>query len=90
MFSSADSIALTIIAWKSHKFSIIGDIGINKVVPENFWQDALSLLGEHLKSGTTSEGLCKTIELAGEKLKAFFPIKSDDTDEQSNEISFGD
>ncbi|MBP6453670.1 hypothetical protein SDC9_42681 [bioreactor metagenome] len=81
---------LIYIAWKTRKFSIIGDDGINKVVPENFWQDALNLLGENLKSGNTAQGLCKTIELAGEKLKVFFPIKSDDTDEQSNEISFGD
>jgi uncharacterized membrane protein len=81
---------LIYIAWKSHKYAIIGDNGINTVVPENFWQDALSLLGEHLRSGNNTEGICKTIELTGEKLKVFFPIKSDDTDEQSNEISFGD
>lgn len=81
---------LIYIAWKAHKFAIIGDTGINKVVPENFWEDTLALLGEYLRSDQTTEGLCKTIEMAGDKLKVFFPIKSDDTDEQSNEISFGD
>jgi uncharacterized membrane protein len=91
MFKTRDrNGVLVYIAWKSHKFSIIGDSGINNVVPEDFWHDALALLGEHLRTGSNTEGICKTIELAGEKLKAFFPLKSDDTDEQSNEISFGD
>jgi uncharacterized membrane protein len=91
MFKTRDrNGVLVYIAWKSHKFSIIGDSGINDVVPENFWHDALALLGEHLRTGNNTEGICNAIELAGEKLKAFFPLKSDDTDEQSNEISFGD
>ena len=91
MFKTRDRNGVLIyIAWKSHKFSIIGDSGINSVVPENFWHDALDLLGELLRSGNNTDGICKTIELAGDKLKVFFPLKSDDTDEQSNEISFGD
>ncbi len=81
---------LIYIAWKAHKFAIIGDSGINAVVPENFWNVALELLGANLRSGENTAGICKTIELAGEKLKSYFPIKSDDTNEQSNEISFGD
>jgi hypothetical protein len=33
--------------------------------------------------------LALAVEHAGEKLRTYFPYKQDDTDELSNEISFG-
>ncbi|MDD2420177.1 MAG: TPM domain-containing protein, partial [Bacteroidales bacterium] len=35
---------LIYIAWKSHKFAIIGDSGINEKVPENFWEQEKEIL----------------------------------------------
>jgi len=80
---------LVYIAFKSRKLSIIGDSGINSMVPENFWNEVKEILASHLAKGELSAGLVKAIYLSGEKLKAYFPYKNDDINEQSNEISFG-
>ena len=81
---------LIYIAHKSHKFAIIGDSGINEKVPDDFWDSEKELLLNHLKEGNPCEGLVSIINLAGEKLKEFFPYQTDDINEHSNEISFGD
>lgn len=80
---------LIYIAIKSKKFAIIGDNGINVKVPDNFWEDVKERIFTNFRDGNLCEGLCTAIELAGSKLKEFFPRKDDDINEQSNEISFG-
>lgn len=81
---------LLYIAYKSHKFAIIGDKGINEVVPENFWDTAKDLLAGHLAAGSAVGGICTVISMAGENLAKFFPVQEDDINEQSNEISYGE
>ncbi|MBP1671564.1 MAG: hypothetical protein H6Q22_1136 [Bacteroidetes bacterium] len=81
---------LIYIAHKSRKFAIIGDSGINAVVPPDFWNEVKESLGEYLRKGEVAQGLSVAIGMAGDNLKKFFPYKSDDTNEQSNEISFGE
>jgi uncharacterized membrane protein len=71
------------------KFAIIGDKGINEKVPENFWDNIKELMLDHFKKQQFTEGLCKGIEMAGEKLKTHFPLQSNDTNEITNEISIG-
>jgi uncharacterized membrane protein len=77
------------LAVKSKKFAIIGDSGINAVVPENFWNDVKEKLSFHFSKGEFSEGLSKGIEMAGEHLKKYFPHQKDDVNELPNDISFG-
>ena len=81
---------LIYIAFKSRKLAIIGDSGINKVVPINFWDEVYALILQHIKTGDPASGICAGIELAGSKLKEFFPYTSNDINEQSDEISFGE
>ncbi|MDD2583497.1 MAG: TPM domain-containing protein [Bacteroidales bacterium] len=81
---------LIYIAWKSRKFAIIGDIGIDEKVPENFWDKEREILLNHLKEGKAAIGIAAAIEMAGENLKEHFSYQSDDVNEQSNEISFGE
>ena len=78
------------LAVKSQKFAIIGDKGINAVVPENFWQEIKEMMASHFKTGEFALGLSKGIEEAGNSLKQHFPYQSDDVNELSDEISFGD
>lgn len=77
------------IAVKDHKFAILGDAGINSVVPHNFWEAIKDMMEEHFKKGEFTEGLCKGIKSAGQQLKQHFPFKKDDKNELSNDISFG-
>ncbi len=81
---------LIYIAWKSHKFAIIGDEGINNVVSDDFWDKERYILLSYLKENKPGEGLCEAIRMIGENLKEFFPYQKDDINEQSNEISFGE
>lgn len=71
------------------KFAIIGDAGINKVVPEGFWNENKEMMISHFKKGEFAIGLIKGIEKAGEQLKQFFPYQDNDVNELSDEISYG-
>jgi uncharacterized membrane protein len=77
------------IAVKDHKFAILGDAGINNVVPNGFWEDIKNEMEVHFKKGEFTEGLCKGISNAGIHLKKHFPFKNNDKNELSDEISFG-
>lgn len=74
---------------KDRKFAIIGDAGINAVVPAGFWDEARDLMISHFSKGELVKGFILGIEKAGEQLKEFFPHRKDDLNELSNEISFG-
>ena len=76
------------LAVKSHHFAILGDKGINEVVPENFWEDIKEMMAEHFRNGEFVDGLSKGIEEAGKSLKSRFPYQSDDVNELPDDISF--
>ena len=71
------------------KFAIIGDSGINKVVPEGFWNDIKEMMIGHFIKGEFATGLINGIEKAGEQLKKYFPWQTDDIKELPDEISYG-
>ena len=80
---------LIYLATKDQKLAIVGDKGINDVVPDHFWDDERDLMTSHFKNGQFTEGLVKGILKVGEQLKEAFPYQKDDINELSNEISFG-
>lgn len=77
------------LAVEDHKFAILGDVGINQKVEDDFWESTKKLVIEKLKEGLYSEGLAEGIIKAGEKLKEHFPYQKDDVNELSDDISFG-
>jgi uncharacterized membrane protein len=72
------------------EFAVLGDTGINSRVPENFWESIRDVLEKYFKEEDFTGGLKEGIRMAGEKLKAFFPRQTDDTNELSNTITFGE
>ena len=72
-----------------HQFAIIGDSGINKVVPDGFWNETKELMISHFTKSEFAVGLTKGIEEAGLHLKQYFPCQIDDVNELSDEISYG-
>jgi uncharacterized membrane protein len=80
---------LLYIATESHQFAILGDEGINKVVPVNFWEKETQMITSYFAQNKNCEALEKGIEKVGKKLKKFFPYKTDDINELTNEISKG-
>lgn len=77
------------LAVNDRKFAIIGDAGINKVVPENFWDHIKETMLGFFREGKFAEGVSTGILMAGEQLKAHFPYQTNDVNELSDEISFG-
>ncbi len=80
---------LIYLACNSKAFAIIGDKGINELVPEHFWEDVLEIMAIHFREGRFTEGLAEAVTAVGRKLKDFFPYSSDDINEQPDNISFG-
>ena len=80
---------LIYVAVESRKFAIIGDAGINKVVPDNFWDGIKERMRTSFSQGNYVEGLVVAIKETGVSLKKYFPYQSDDVNEQPDEISFG-
>lgn len=78
------------LAVKNRKFAVIGDAGINAVVPENFWDNIKHNLLNHFREGRFAEGLMLGISETGELLKKYFPYQTNDVNELSDDISFGE
>lgn len=80
---------LIYLAVKSRQFAILGDTGIHKVVPENFWDGIKHKMLAEFSQGRFTEGLIEAVASAGEVLKQHFPYLENDRNELSDEISFG-
>lgn len=75
---------------EDRKFAIIGDQGINAVVPTDFWNTIYKTIVQYFKQEQYAEGLCWAIMEAGKQLQQYFPISKNDTNELTNEISYTD
>ena len=78
------------LALENRKFAILGDAGVNQVVPENFWDDIRDTMLNCFREDNFSEGLTEGISMAGKQLKKHFPYQSDDVNELPDDISFGE
>ncbi|MCJ8208799.1 TPM domain-containing protein [Mucilaginibacter sp. RS28] len=81
---------LVYVATVDRKFAIIGDAGINSVVPDDFWDSTKEAMLNEFKVGNLVEGIVTGCTLAGEQLKKYFPHQSGDTNELSDDVAFMD
>jgi uncharacterized membrane protein len=79
---------LIYLATEDHRFAILGDTGIDRIVPSKFWDEARAGLEEFFKRGAFEEGIVELICRVGAILEEHFPRKSDDTNELRNDISY--
>lgn len=79
---------LLFIAYKSRKFAIVGDTGINKVVPADYWHQEKETLAKFLKAQRPADGICEVVRQLGESLSKYFPEEKNDINEISNEVTF--
>jgi len=80
---------LIYVAVLDRSFVICGDKGIDKVVPENFWNTTKKAIEIQFKKGLFKNGIMEGVLMAGEQLKQFFPFTDNDKNELDNEISKG-
>jgi uncharacterized membrane protein len=81
---------LIYLAVRDKQFAIVGDEGINNVVPNNFWDHIKEIMETHFKNNEFTKGIELAVHEIGKQLSAYFPYESDDINELSNEISWYD
>jgi uncharacterized membrane protein len=81
---------LIYIALADKKLAILGDKGIDEKVPEGFWDLAYTSMRKLFAEANYTQGLQVGIEMAGEKLRTYFPYQKDDRNELNNEMSYGE
>ncbi len=73
---------------KQKQFAVWGDEGINKNVPENFWDGIKDAAITNFKQEKIIDGLETCILMCGDQLKKYFPLKDGDKNELKNDISY--
>lgn len=79
---------LIFMALSNHEFVILGDEGINRIVPENYWDDIAHILSKTFSQNRFADGLVEAIGRIGEKLQHHFPAQRENLNELPDEISF--
>src|SRR5882757_780557 len=72
---------LIYVATVDRKFAIIGDAGINSVVPADFWDATKEDMLQHFKYGDIIEGIVTGLKIAGVALQKYFPHPQDHNNE---------
>jgi uncharacterized membrane protein len=78
---------LFFVSVRDHKLAVIGDKGINDLVPPSFWNDVIKHVEPRLAEGRFGEGLAGGIEMVGGELARFFPHRVDDVNELPDGIT---
>lgn len=78
---------LIYVAFSTKKLAIIGDKGINELVPFDFWNSTRDTMITHFKKGDFTNGIIAAVQEAGKQLGTYFPLQEGDINELSNEIS---
>lgn len=79
---------LIFFAIRNRSFAILGDTGINRLVPENFWEETKAVMESHFRNSEFALGLAIGVTMVGEQLKKQFPYLRNDINELVNDISF--
>lgn len=79
---------LVYVSVEDKRFAIIGDEGIDKKVPENFWNTTRDKMVSHFAQNRLSQGIITGIQEAGNQLMKYFPA-DDKGNQLPNEISYG-
>lgn len=74
---------------KDRKMAIIGDIGINQKVGDDFWESTKNKILASLKAGEITQGIISGIHEAAAVLHQHFPSTAGDRNELPNDVVFG-
>ena len=78
---------LLLVAPVSRKFAILGDKAINEKIGDNFWSGIRDRIQSSFSESKYATGIIMAVKETGAILEKFFPIKPDDVNELSNEIT---
>jgi len=74
------------LSFSERKFALLGDVGIDKAVPDGFWDETRNRMRNEFVKGNFIGGLELGIAEIGESLKSFFPYQIDDINELSDDV----
>lgn len=78
------------VATETRNFAVIGDAGIDAVVPPGFWDGVRDRVLADFRHGRYAEGLVAGLALAGEQLARYFPYDAaTDQNELPDTVSQG-
>lgn len=69
-----------------HRVWVLGDRGINSVIPESQWNGVVATIVRAIKERRPAEGICRAVDEVGRILQEKFPIKRGDQNELENLI----
>ncbi len=75
------------LAIEDRQFAVLGDRGIDAVVPVDFWNSIKDKMQARFRESEFKNGLIAGIQAVGEKLAVFFPWDEDDTNELPDQIT---
>jgi uncharacterized membrane protein len=81
---------LIYVSIEDRKLAVVGDVGVDALVPSTFWTRLCANLATHLRAGRSAEGLVAAVREAGEALRAGFPRAPDDRNELPDDLSAGE
>ena len=78
---------LIFISFLERRIELIADKGINEKIPQEKWNSIVENIIQGIKSNIVIEKLKESILECGELLEKHFPIKPDDTNELSDDVT---
>jgi uncharacterized membrane protein len=81
---------LIYLAMTDRRFAILGDAGIDFLVPNGFWDEIRDAMETEFQQERFVEGICLGVAMAGKALAEYFPYYRDDKNELSDEVSIGE
>jgi len=79
---------LVYLALPSRRFAIVGDEGIDRVTPADYWETLRDAMAERFAAGGYCEGLLEILERVEQVLVQHFPYERGDVDELPDELSY--
>ena len=80
---------LFFISLLEHKVWILADRGISLKISQETLQAYANEVATGIRQGQACDALCREIEAVGDILASHFPVKTDDTNELSNQVLTG-
>lgn len=78
---------LIFVAPRTHKFAVIGDLGIHERCGDEFWQELIAEVTPHFAEAHFSRGLIHAIRKTGAALAKHFPPEPGDRNELPNDVA---
>jgi len=79
---------LVFLSLPSRAFAIVGDEGIDRVTPPDYWENLRDTMAERFSAGSYSDGLLDILDRVEAVLVKHFPYEEGDVDELSDDISY--